>query len=170
MPIKSSIAPAASQSGSTLIETLVALLILAIGLLSVQSMQMVSLRTNTSAYLRTEAQLLVEDMTNRILAYEDIASVADNDDYDGIDTDAAAADPGCTAAGCNQGQQINLDTFEWKTEIEARLPGGRGTVNFDAGAYALTVMWDNDKTGANGTGCSGDSDVDLTCYTIPLNL
>ena len=162
MPIKSSFATAAAQSGSTLIETLVALLILAIGLLSVQSMQMVSLRTNTSAYLRTEAQLLVEDMTNRILAYEDIASVADNDDYDGIDTDAAAADPGCTAAGCNQGQQINLDTFEWKHEIEAILPVGRGTVNLDAGAYTLPVMWDNEKTVAKGTGCSGNSEAELT--------
>jgi len=170
MSIRSLASTPTSQAGSTMIETLVALLILAVGLLSIQSMQMVSLRTNTSAYLRTEAQLLAEDMTDRILAYEDITDDADNDDYDGVDTDAAAADPGCVGGGCNQAQQLTFDVFEWKTQIEARLPGGRGTVDFDAGAYALTVMWDNDKTGANGTGCGGDTDIDLTCYTIQINL
>ncbi|MAZ89155.1 MAG: type IV pilus modification protein PilV [Cellvibrionaceae bacterium] len=170
MSIANRLSPRASHAGSTMIETLVALLILAVGLLSIQAMQLVSLRTNTSSYLRTEAQLLAEDITDRILAYEDITDPADNDDYDGIDTDNGAADPGCGVVGCTQAQQLALDTFEWKTEIESRLPGGRGTVVFNAGAYDLTVMWDNDKTGANGTGCSGNTDVDLTCYTVQLNL
>lgn len=158
------------QVGSTMIETLVALLILAVGLLSVQAMQMTSLRTNTSSYLRTEAQLLAEDMTDRILAYDDVANAGDNNDYDGIDTGAAAANPGCAGGGCSKGQQRGLDQFEWKEQVESRLPGGRGSVDVVAGAYVLTIMWDNDKTGANGTGCSGNTDVDLTCYSVQINL
>jgi hypothetical protein len=29
-------------------------------------------------------------------------------------------------------------------------------------------MWDDEGTGATGTNCSGDADVDLACYSITL--
>ncbi len=157
------------QKGSTMAETVVALFILAVGLLAVQAMQLTSLRTNVASFMRTEAQLLADDMIDRLLAYDNLAG-ADADDFNGLDTNPAAADPGCAAGGCNLIQQRNLDTFEWKTGLEGRLPGGRGTVAVVAGNHVVTVMWDNDKTGANGIGCSGDSAVDLACYAIQLNL
>lgn len=158
------------QRGSTMMETMVALFILAIGLMAVQAMQLASMRVSTEAFFRTDAQLLVEDMVDRVLAYDSITDPADDDDYNGIDTNGAAADPGCSAGGCTQAQQIAFDLFEWKTAVEDRLPSGRGQITQNAGNYVVIVMWDNERSGALGTGCGGDPDVDLTCYSIQLNL
>ncbi len=48
------------------------------------------------------------------------------------------------------------------------LPSGRGQVTGNANLLIVTVMWDDDGTGATGTGCSGNAQVDLTCYSVPL--
>ena len=32
--------------------------------------------------------------------------------------------------------------------------------------FTITVMWDEERTGVNGTGCSGDPTVDLKCYIM----
>jgi len=48
------------------------------------------------------------------------------------------------------------------------LPSGQGTVS-GGGAnsvFTITVMWDDARTGATGTNCSGDTTVDLTCFTL----
>jgi len=159
------------QFGSSMIEVLVALFIMAIGLMAVQAMQLSSLRTNTASALGSDAQMLASNMIDRILAYDDISDATDNNAYADIDTSNAAADPGCDAGGCNQAQQKSRDEHFWKTEVENHLPGGVGMVTSDGGGiYTVTVMWDNDKTGANGTACSGNSDVDLTCYRVQLNM
>jgi len=52
--------------GFTLIEVLVTVLIIAIGLLGLASLQITSLNNQMEAYQRTQAMLLLEDMTGRI--------------------------------------------------------------------------------------------------------
>lgn len=56
------------QTGSTMIEVLVALLILAIGLLGMAGLQTLSLRNAHDAYLRTQATILAVDMVERMRA------------------------------------------------------------------------------------------------------
>jgi type IV pilus assembly protein PilV len=48
------------------------------------------------------------------------------------------------------------------------LPSGRGQVTGNANLLIITVMWDDEGTGATGTGCGGNAQVDLTCYSVPL--
>jgi hypothetical protein len=48
------------------------------------------------------------------------------------------------------------------------LPGGRGIITNNADGLLVTVMWDDDGTGANGTNCGPDPEVDLTCYTLAV--
>ena len=38
------------------------------------------------------------------------------------------------------------------------------------GIPTITVMWDNDRTGATGRSCGSDTTVDLTCYQVTLQL
>jgi len=159
------------QIGSSMIEVLIALFIMAIGLMAVQAMQLSSLRTNVAAAMAAEVQMLASDMAERILAYDNIADLTDNNDYAGIDTINPSSDPACGVGGCSGALQKVRDTHFWKKEIENRLPGGRGQVASDnAGIYTITVMWDNDKTGANGTGCGGNNTVDLSCYRLQINM
>lgn len=157
------------EDGSSLIETLVALFIMAIGLMASQTMQISSLKSTSYAEQVTSAQFLVSDMTDRIMAYDNINDTSDDADYDGYDTGAGTiSDPGCAATGCSLTQQRSRDVFEWKEQIEALLPGGRGAVSFDTDTYTITVMWDKDNNGVTGTNCSGDSSTDLTCFSIDL--
>jgi type IV pilus assembly protein PilV len=55
-----------TQSGFTLIEVLVTLLIIAIGLLGLAGLQLSTLQSQLEAYHRAQAVLLVEDMVNRV--------------------------------------------------------------------------------------------------------
>ena len=56
-----------SQRGTTLIETLVALVVLSVGLLGIAALQMTSLRNNRGAHLRSQAQVLACPTTMRLL-------------------------------------------------------------------------------------------------------
>lgn len=155
-----------TQRGSTMIETMVALFVLAIGLMGALAMQMNSMRDSRSASYVAEAQVLAADMVSRIMAYDDIDTAADDSDYAGVDTAAAPALPGCAAAGCTQAQLRDLDVASWAAELTSRLPAGRGTVSSNGGVYTVTVMWDANLTGAQNVGCGGNPQTDLTCYRV----
>lgn len=159
-------------NGSTMVEMLVALFILAVGLLGALALQMGSVRSNQSAVFASEAQILAVNMVDRIMAYNNVLITTDDGDYDGIDTDTPGADPACIAVGCTTAQQRSYDVFTWANELTSRLPGGRGTVNFSAaaGIYTVLVMWDRDVTGAANVGCGGNPQVDLTCFQLEFGL
>lgn len=58
-----------SSGGFSLIEVLVALLILAIGLLGVAGVQVVSMQNTSNANLRTQATIYAQDMAEQIRAH-----------------------------------------------------------------------------------------------------
>jgi len=134
--------------GFTLIEILIALVILSIGLLGVASLQMQGLRNNQSAYLRSQASMLVYDMADRMRVN---AARAITGDYDGFNTDTyTPADPACIdqAAGCSAINQSRTDLFEWAQQIEGTgnaaplLPDARGTIVRGAGTlFTVSVVW-----------------------------
>jgi len=57
-----------NSKGFTLIEALIAVVILAIGLLGIAGLQATNLKNNQSAYNRSQATLLAYDMADRIRA------------------------------------------------------------------------------------------------------
>ncbi len=122
------------QRGMTLIETLVALVVLSIGLLGVAAMQMASLRNNHAAHTRSQATALAYDIADRMRANRDAAI---NGDYDiGI----GAALPATTAIA-------DVDLVAWKTALAAALPGGDGAVGPGAAAnlVRITIRWDDSR-------------------------
>lgn len=156
-----------------MIEVLIALVILAVGILGVASLQGSSLRNTYSAHLRTQANTLAQDMVERLRANRDYA-LANNDNYR-VSTDDAAtgAAPDCTTDSCSAAQLAEFDRDQWLAAIET-LPGGKGEVTIDPAQRAATiiVMWDNDRSedlDALGTGCSGNPKIDLTCATLRVN-
>lgn len=56
------------QSGFSMIEVLIAVLILAVGLLGVAGVQVVSMQNTANANLRSQATILAQDMAERIRA------------------------------------------------------------------------------------------------------
>jgi type IV pilus assembly protein PilV len=88
--------------GFTLLEVMVALLILSIGLLGLAAMQLTGMRYNTDAYARTQATIFAYDIIDRIRA-NPVGRI--NGNYNVANTAAAnatiAAYNACSAAGCN---------------------------------------------------------------------
>ena len=144
--------------GSTLIEVLVSLLVLSFGLLSMGGLQTVSLRNNQTAYYRTQAIMLANDMAERMRG--NIAGVTAG----GYNNVTGAATANCfTSTGCTPAQMAAQDVFSWEAEVAAALPGGDGVVCRDAtqddgtpaavacsntgSIYAIKIWWDDNRDG-----------------------
>jgi len=146
------------QSGFTLIEIMITLIIVSIGLLGMASLQMNSLRSNQGAYLRSQASMLSYDMADRMRANSARAIAGD---YNGFDTDGTVpADPGCmsSATGCSAAQQANTDMFEWASRVNgtgagiALLPGAQGTITRGAGnLFTILIDWTETGDTTNAT-------------------
>ncbi|BFM10418.1 hypothetical protein R50072_05710 [Simiduia litorea] len=158
------------EAGATMIELMVALFILAVGLLGALALQMNSVRSSQSAVFTSDAQVVAVNMADRIMAYNSVLTTDEDDDYAGINTTALPADPNCKVAGCSAANRVASDVNEWGRELASRLPGGQGTITYAANVYTILVMWDRDNTGANATGCGGNPEVDLTCYQLEFRL
>lgn len=80
----------------------------------------------------------------------------------------APSDPNCINTGCSVQQIAEYDAFAWSEKLAELLPTGKGKVigNGPGSVFTITVMWDDQRTGATGTNCSGDPQVDLTCFTL----
>jgi len=152
------------QSGFTMLEVLVAIVVLAFGLLGLAGLQADGLRNNTSAYLRSQATLMAYDMMDRMRA--NMLGV-ESGDYDNL-MGTTPTDPNCITTGCSVAQMAQHDAYEWSRQLAEILPAGQGSVigNGAGSAFSITVMWDDRRTGATGTNCSGDPAVDLTCFTL----
>jgi type IV pilus assembly protein PilV len=117
-----------SQRGTTLIETLVALLVLSIGLLGVAGLQLTSLRNNRSAHLRSQAQVMAYDITDRMRANRNVA-LAGNYNI-------------AMGASASAGTLVGDDLVRWKQAIAESLPSGDGSVTISAANVVLiTIQW-----------------------------
>lgn len=130
------------QRGSTLIETLVALVVLSIGLLGHANMQTLGLRTNTQSYWRTQAGILAIDMADRMRANR--AGVATGG-YNNITT--LPADAECISTLCTPLAMAQTDSHAWQQALARELPQGRGSViGTGAGSlFTITIRWQENE-------------------------
>jgi type IV pilus assembly protein PilV len=127
-----------AQGGFTLLEVLIALLVLSIGLLGIGKLMMLSARANDSAYMRSQATALAYTILDAMRANRQAAIVQGYDTAMGVFPGAVV----CTvAAPCNSGQQAQCDLNLWGTSLAAELPLGQGSV--------ATVVAPDVVTGAN---------------------
>jgi len=149
------------QRGVSLIESMVALLVISIGLLGIASLQITAMQQNANALNHSQAVWAAYNMADRVRANaSEFASYAD------IDTSNAYSQD-CLGASCSNVQMVTADAADWSEAVQT-LPAGRGLITGDATELAITVLWDDEGTGATGTDCGNDPEVDLTCYTVTL--
>jgi type IV pilus assembly protein PilV len=133
-----------AQSGFTMVEVLVALVVLAIGLLGIAALYLNSLQSGRTAIYRTQAITLAADLADRIRMNRTAQAA-----YGSVFTDVEAADPDCASTGgCTDDELATTDLSIWKAAIADRLPGGQGqvVVTLPAAAgeptiYVITVRW-----------------------------
>lgn len=153
--------------GFTLLEVLIAIVVLSIGMLGIASLQAYGQRSNHSAYLRSQATALAYDMIDRMRA--NMAGVQ-NGNYNAVDTTAGTySNPGCDTATCSSSQMAQYDMYDWQQELATQLPVGNGTVT-GAGAgsvFTVTVMWDDERNGSGSLTCGSGS---LKCFSVSSRL
>jgi type IV pilus assembly protein PilV len=149
------------QTGVSLIESMIALLVISIGLLGIASMLVTAMKQNLVALNHSKSVWIGYSMADRVRA-----NVSEFTNYADIDTSKSYSQD-CMGASCSNAQMVTADAEEWTTQVQ-NLPAGRGLITGDATELAITVMWDDEGTGATGTACGNDPAVDLTCYTVTL--
>lgn len=132
------------QLGFSLIELLIALLILAVGLLGMASLMMTSMKSNQSAAQRSQASWLAYDIVERMRLNSDTASTSNA--YLVAAGAAIPADPGCKATGCNSANTATLDRREWMTQLADA--GLNGIVARNGSDYTVTINWQEDSSTA----------------------
>lgn len=140
----------------TLIEILITMTILSVGLLGLAGLQATSLKTNQSAYSRSQATQLAYDMADRIRANPAESSKrADanpntlaNSVY--VMANIPNPQPSCgSSPGCIPALMAQNDLAQWFANIRDTLPNGRGSVAVDANTriFTITVTWDDNRDG-----------------------
>lgn len=119
------------EHGFTLVEVLIAALILGIGLLGVAGLQSVSLSMNQGAYLRSQATVLARDIADRMRANPRGVGA---DAYNMSGAGSPAQHSGCTTAGtgCTSTNMAANDLYDWTQALVTRLPSGKGHVCIDS--------------------------------------
>ena len=126
------------QSGFSLIEVLIALVIMSVGMLGIAGLYVQGMQAGRTSMFRHNAVTLAGDVADRIRA-NPRATVA----Y----IDPVGANNNCVlgTAVCNPAQMAANDIFLWRTQAGDTLPGGDVAVVFNAGVnpptYAITVSW-----------------------------
>ena len=138
-----------TNTGFTLIEVLIAMLILAFGLLGLAGLQTTGLRNNLSAYNRSQATQLAYDMADRMRANIADAGTLGASVYTTVALGDAVAQGSCitVATACSAAQMAQQDLFEWNQNLTNILPGGQGTIAVAASLFTITVNWDDDRDG-----------------------
>lgn len=131
-------------AGFTLLEVLVAIVVISLGLLGLAGLQAATLRNNQIAYYRAIAIQQTYDIADRIRANQDGAATYAL----GVGADH---NTGCTTATCSAAEMAEVDIFQWNNNNGRMLPGGAGTVaGAGAGNFLVTVSW-NESTEAGST-------------------
>lgn len=146
------------QRGSSLLEVLIALVVISIGLLGVAAGLVYSLKGNHSAYLRSQANILSYDLLETMRAYRTDALAGEFDD------------------GCS-GSTACAERANWDNLVAALLPGS-ATVNVATSVtrptgdeVQISITW-SDARGAvtDDKGATTSDDPESQTFTLRTQL
>ncbi len=127
--------------GFSLLEVLIALLILSIGLLGIAGLQVFSLKYNHQSYERTQATVMIYDILDRMRANPNgLASYAA--------TPPTSLSVDCAAASCSDENDLAAyDLFMWNERLKTpgMLAGGTGSIALNGQLATITVTWQEEN-------------------------
>lgn len=176
-----------TQSGVTLIEALVTLLVISVGALGIASMQLAGLKYTSGSYARTQAVILADDMANRLKSnrvfavdLDDDGDVSEDDspyelaDFNTPNPVANAVD--CLTVMCTETQLRDYDIETWRNELARVLPSGRGSITTEEREvgngitereFNIAIQW---RQVSNSTQIVADQDDELRSFTFRILL
>jgi type IV pilus assembly protein PilV len=130
-------APGSKAAGFTLIEVLIALIVMSVGMLGIAGLYVTGLQAGRTSMFRHHAVTLAGDVADRIRANPRAGAVYA----------LAGADNNCVAAGidCTASEMAANDVFLWQDQAGDTLPNGNVAVVFNNAVvpptYQITVSW-----------------------------
>jgi type IV pilus assembly protein PilV len=143
---------AARMAGVSLLEALMALLVVSLGLLALLGLLTTAARLGKTGQSRALANLLAQDITDRMRANP---AAAREGDYE-LPTVALAqsrppAAPPCAASGaCTPQELAQHDLAFWQAVLFNNLPAGTGHVRPGEGAADVWIVWRDPSGRADG--------------------
>jgi len=141
------------QSGITLIETMIAILVLSFGMLGMLSVFLNSLKITSSSHYRSIAAQQMYALSDNVRSSLPQLTV--------YPTASGSAVSNClTTAGCTTAEITQTEVALWQTRLAAMLPSGAGTICRDSspsdgttgswacdgtGQYVIKVCWDDSR-------------------------
>lgn len=125
--------------GFSLIEVLIALIILSVGMLGIAGLYVQSMQAGRTSMFRHNAVTLAGDIADRIRANPSAGTAY---------TATAGADKSCVndVVDCLPADMAAHDIYLWQQQADDSLPNGRVTVTHDGDlvlpSYQITVGWD----------------------------
>lgn len=159
--------------GFSLLEVLIALVVLSVGLLGLAGLQVSSMRYNLSANHRTQATNLAQQFIDMAKSYRGAATIgADARNHPnirrlatGLNNFSDGGSLSSVAADCNGAtpDPLRCDRARWFNALRTQLPGGRARVVFEgppSGQITVEICWTDDRSEsvAQTTDCSGASE------------
>ena len=139
------LSPAGAQDGFTLVEILVAIVVLSFGVLGVVGMQAAALQSNRSARNQSTAVALGRELADLMRGNKDVAlaTSAANNPYliaDYPTTAAPTVTQNCFTSACTTPRAVAaFDMNQWLLRVSAALPQARVVVCFDDTPYATST-------------------------------
>lgn len=143
----------ARQTGFSLLEVLVTITLTSVALLGAAGMQLRALQNSQSSQARTQAVLLVADLTERIEANKRVEK-----DHPGIyvfnSTGAVASASDCATTACTDADLVPYDLGKWSAQVAAQLPQATAwtvtaAVDASATAYTIAIQWSDRRASAS---------------------
>ena len=123
--------------GFSLVEVLIALVIMSVGMLGIAGLYVQSMQAGRTSLFRHQAVTLAGDVADRIRANPTAGGA-----YTGGGADNACVDQG---VNCNAPAMAAHDIFLWSQQAADSLPNGQVTITFDGAAtppmYTIRVAW-----------------------------
>ena len=149
------------QTGISMIESLVALFVLALGILGLAGLQTRTLTETRLTNARAVAVRMAGDIHERMKlntgALNDSAANGTPNPYL-VGWGAAPAGTNCNTAACTSAQLAGFDLAQWKATLAASLPGGNGAIYAmpgDPTAFGVVIAW-TDNVSAQADGLADD--------------
>lgn len=146
--------------GFTLIEMMVAIIVMSIGLLGVAGLQVVSSKYKINTWARSNVSSLASDIGERIRVNSDVAGTnvmqggvttpseyllnETGSGYKWDDQQTATLDiaKNCITTACSASERAAYDMLAWRRQVRAALPQGASWLTGDKGAgFDVTLMW-----------------------------
>lgn len=160
------------QRGISLIESLVAIVVMALGILGILGVQMRTLSDTSTSVRRAQAIRLIEDLGERMKTNP--SALANLNSY--VSNFAATPTVGSCTAGCDQAQLAAYDLAVWKRGVRENLPLGKASIFLPPAESALPagqarqlgvmIAWRENEVISKA---AGNSDAEVAAYQSDID-